>query len=302
MALSKNQQNPAPGSPMHQENGQFSLAFNCLSPEIREQLQYITDHPPLPHWREKIRGTPNAFLRSALFGLVERGKRKKVAGETIPSLKGISISVTGWQFDQSDFDVLLQALDLTSRQPEPSSDGFVRFTAKGFLKAIGRASGKSGREWLKASFTRMTQTSLVIKVENPGGYRKDISFHGPLISDFIHDSIDRTYLFKLHPQFGQLFEENWTMLKWEQRTSFQTDLAKWLHGFYSSHRTPYPIKVETLKQLCGSDCSRLSDFRTKLRLALQELIAAEILTTGSIDHDDKVQVQRFGVVHPTTTQ
>jgi hypothetical protein len=287
---------------MHQENRQFSLAFNCLSPEIKEQLQYITDHPPLPHWHEKIRGTPNAFLRSALFGLVERGKRKKVAGETIPSLKGVSITVTGWQFDQSDFDVLLQALDLASRQPESSSDGFVRFTAKGFLKAIGRASGKSGREWLKASFTRMTQTSLRVTIENPGGYRQDISFHGPLINDFIHDPIDCTYLFKLHPQFGQLFEENWTMLNREQRTSLQTDLARWLHGFYSSHRTPYPIKVEILKQLCGSGCRRLSDFRTKLRLALQELIASQILITGDIDHYDKVHVQRSEVVHPATAQ
>jgi TrfA protein len=287
---------------MQQENRQFSLAFNCLSPEIKNQLQYITDHPPLPHWHEKIRGTPNVFLLSALFGLVERGKRKKVAGEAIPSLKGLSISVTGWQFDQSDFDVLLHALNLASRQPKPYPDGFVQFTVKGFLKAIGRSSGKSGREWLKTSFSRMTQTSLEIKVENPGSYRKDISFQGPLISDFLYDPIDHTYLFKLHPQCGQLFEENWTMLNWEQRTGLHTDLAKWLHAFYSSHRTPYPVKVQTLKQLCGSSCRRLSDFRTKLRFALRELITVEILITGSIDHDDKVHVQRFEAPHPTTAQ
>ncbi len=100
--------------------------------------------------------------------------------------------------------------------------------------------------------------------------------------------------------FNCLSPEIKEQLNWKQRTRLKTDLAKWLHGFYSSHRTPYPIKVITLKQLCGSHCNRLSDFRMKLRFALRELIDAEILITGIIDQDDKVHVQRSEVASPTT--
>ena len=34
--------------------------------------------------------------------------------------------------------------------------------------------------------------------------------------------------------------------------SGKSTLAKWLHGFFATHAKPYPYKVGTLHNLCGS--------------------------------------------------
>ena len=68
-------------------------------------------------------------------------------------------------------------------------------------------------------------------------------------------------------------------------------LAQWLHGFYASHARPYPMKVETLHKLCGSQAKRLADYRTDLRSALQKL--AEVTGwTWEIDDVDLVHIKK----------
>jgi hypothetical protein len=265
-----------------------------LSPELREKIKALDENPPLPVWHEETRGVPNLCLRSALFGVIQRGRRKAVKGELVAAVKGLYIRYTGWRLDQGDFDVLAHALHLASRQQEKLPAGHVRFTAKGFLREIGRKFGKSGRDWLKDSLRRLTATAVEIKVEIPRGNSvESFTYAGSLIDEFYYSDHDQTYLLKINPKLGRLFDSGWTRLQWQQRLTLKTDLAKWLHGFYSSHRTPYPVKVETLRYLCGSDCGRISDYRGKLRAALNELIGSKVLASWKIDQEDKVHVQRM---------
>jgi len=46
-----------------------------------------------------------------------------------------------------------------------------------------------------------------------------------------------------------------------------------LHGYYSSHAKPYPVKVETLHKLCGSE-AELRRFRQTLGNALADVADA----------------------------
>ena len=117
-----------------------------LSPELRARIVALQEHPPLPAFPAGMRGVPNCCLRSALFGMIQRGQRKALNQEAIVTIRGLQIRYSGWQLDQADFEVLAHALYLASAQ---ASGKLVRFTAKGFLKGIGRSYGKSGREWLK---------------------------------------------------------------------------------------------------------------------------------------------------------
>ncbi|KAB2887126.1 MAG: Replication initiator protein A [Desulfobulbaceae bacterium] len=276
-----------------QENDHFFAALQRLSPELQEKIQFLTENPPLPVWPEQTRGVPNLCLRSALFSVIQRGRRKAVKGEVLAAIKGLSIRYTGWRLDQGDFDVLVHALHLVSLQQQSSTDRYVQFTAKGFLRAIGRSSGKSGREWLKDSFRRLTASAVEIKIETPVGYKTEIfTYAGSLVEEFYYTDSDHRYFLKINPKFANLFDAGWTQLQWQQRLQLKTDLAKWLHGFYASHRTPYPLKVVTLKQLCGSDCGRLSDYRGKLRYALAELVDIQILASWIIDQDDRVHVHK----------
>lgn len=271
--------------------------FDSLSPEMRQKILAIEQIPLLPDWPDKTRGIPNICLRSALFGVIKRGRRKAVKKELIASLKGVAIQYTGWRLDQGDFDVLAQALHFQAREPDPEKRHFLRIKVKPFLAAIGRQGGKSGREWLKDSLRRLTATAVEIKVDL-GAYRGRFSYAGSLVDEFYFSDEDQSYIVRINPKLVGLFDVGWTQVQWQQRLQLKTDLAKWLHGFYASHRAPYPVKITTLKHLCGSECSRLVDFRRSLRFAMSELVQAGAVQGWDIDPEDKLNVVR----HPQSTQ
>jgi hypothetical protein len=51
-------------------------------------------------------------------------------------------------------------------------------------------------------------------------------------------------------------------------------LAQWLHGFYASHAKPYPMRVDTLLKLAGSEDESPSSGRQTLRKSLDALAQA----------------------------
>ena len=279
-----------------EDNDTSGRYLNFLSPEMQKKIRELEKIPPLPDWPEKTRGVPNLCLRSALFfGVIRRGRRKAVKGEIIASVKGLNIRYTGWQLDQGDFDVLVQALHLQTRHIEKISGNYIRFKVKSFLRAIGRQPGKSGREWLKDCFRRLTATAVDINVDirHSRYLNEAFTYAGSLVDEFYYNDREQTYFLKINPKLAELFDAGWTQLQWQQRLQLKTDLAKWLHGFYASHREPYPMKVTTLKHLCGSDCKRLVDYRRNLRMAMDELVNVHAIQAWEIDNKDKIHVQRI---------
>src|SRR5665811_1771927 len=71
----------------------------------------------LPLWPEPTRGTPNSFLRGALFAAIQGKERRALKGELLACQKGYEIRFTGWQLDQSDLDVWAQAAHLAAKNP-----------------------------------------------------------------------------------------------------------------------------------------------------------------------------------------
>ena len=111
------------------EDDSFVKGLKVLSPALQEKIKALTDTPPLPVWHEQARGIPNLCLRSALFGVIQRGRRKAVKGEMVAAVKGLSLRYTGWRLDQGDFDVLAHALHLLSQhQQEVGPANYVKFT------------------------------------------------------------------------------------------------------------------------------------------------------------------------------
>jgi len=272
----------------------FNRALINLSPELRKKALELEETPFLPDWPEKTRGVPNLCLRSALFGVIKRGRRRAVKGELVAAVKGLDIRYTGWRLDQGDFDVLAQSLHLAARHHGKTSGNYVRFKVSGFLKAIGRQSGKSAREWLKDSLRRLTATAVEINVEIHHPYiNETFTYAGSLVDEFYYNEPAQTYFLKINPKLAALFDAGWTQLQWQQRLHLKIDLAKWLHGFYASHREPFPVKVTTLKHLCGSECNRLVDYRRSLRVALNELVRVGALVAWKIDTEDRVHVQQI---------
>lgn len=221
----------------------------------------------MPAWPDTMRGVPNSVLRSALFGAFGRGKRKFLRREPISSVEGVSIFYTGQRLDQSDLDVwegilhLSRNLNLGER---------IEFTARGLLRLIGRGGsngesiGKSDREWLKSVFARLKATNVEFQ---QGPY----AYGGSLIDEYFRDDSIGRYVLTLNPRMRVLFSrDGWTSIDWEIRSALRGHpLAQWLHGFYSSHASPFPYKVATLHRLCGSGTGAAAATVVQLNKAVQ---------------------------------
>ena len=59
----------------------------------------------LPLWPAELRTCPSCVLRSALFGVVQRGRRKALERAILATWEGVTLRYTGWRLDQADLDV-----------------------------------------------------------------------------------------------------------------------------------------------------------------------------------------------------
>lgn len=237
----------------------------------------------LPFWPEGRHGVPNAILRSALFSVVERGKRKYMKRAEVASIQGLEIRYTGEQLDQSDLDAWQGLLSLARRQQLGDR---VEFSIKPFLGMISRSDGKSDREWLKIAISRMSATTIEIR-------HGDLTYGGSLIDEFYRDERTGRYVIVLNEKLVNLFQPTaWTALDWNSRVNLKRQqLAQWLHAFYSTHSKPFAYKVETLRELSGSGVQVPRMFRFKLRKALDQVAAV----TGwgwRITEDGLVEIQK----------
>lgn len=239
----------------------------------------------LPLWPDAVRGVPNAVLRSALFGAIKRGKRAFQQGVKKASVGGLTVIHTGPQLDQADLDVWEQCLHLSRTGGLGTR---ILFSAGGFLKAIERGAGGKDMEWLKNAFRRLS--SSVVEVSD--GKR---AYFGPMLIAGARDDETGQYVIEMNPKIAALFGvDAWSSVEFQARMALKKQpLAQWLHGFYSSHAKPFPMKVETLHRLCGSEAKLMKHFRSELRDALQ-LVAEVTGWSWEVGDGDLVHVTKTG--------
>lgn len=239
----------------------------------------------LPLWDDDQRGAPVAVLRSALFGIVKRGSRAAVEDQLLASWVRTEIRYTGFRLDQADLDCWLQVLHLAQQFPLGKD---VRFTARGFLKAIGRKGDGNSHRWLRRSLGRMVACGVSIRNEGR-------EYVGSLIQDFFVDEDSGRYVVRTNPLIASLFDDAFVKLSMKQRLLLGADLARWLQGYVQSHRAseahPHRIGLERLKELCGSQ-SELREFRRKLKRSMAELVRGEIVKSWRITDGDALEFAR----------
>ena len=235
----------------------------------------------LPLWPEPKRGAPNAVLRGALFAAIHKDRQYMHRQELIAVQGGITIRYTGEQLDQSDLDVWEQTLHLARTQALGTE---CYFTAHGFLKALGRSTGKRDHEWLKSALVRLAGAV----VEITSGRR---TYFGTLIEGGARDEDTGRYVVEINPKLAKFYgRTQWTQIDWEQRQRLRAKpLALWLHGFYASHAAPYPLTVAYLHKLSGSRTKRLRKFKENLIQALRDLEAVGAIKSFEI-RDELVHI------------
>ena len=260
-------------------------SLDALGKTVREHPRTRPDKPKasppteivqLPLWPEVKRGVPNSVLRGALFAAIQGKGRRYMDGELLAAQKETAVRFTGKQLDQSDLDVWEQALHLARQHPLGTR---CHFTERGFLKALGRKSGKSGHEWLKGVFRRLA--GAVVEITH--GH---LTYGGTLL-EFYRDESTGRYVLEINPKLAAFYTATrWTAVDWEQRKLLRgKPLALWLQGFYASHAEPHALSVEYLHRLSGSREKRLRNFKQCLIRALRDLEASGAIKSFEIEND-----------------
>ena len=231
----------------------------------------------LPLWPEPKRGAPNSFIRSALFAAIQSKDRKFMKEAVLASQDGITIKFTGEQLNQTDLDVWETIVHLAREQPLGT---VASFTAHSLLKALGIPTGNSQHKQLHSTLLRLTACAVEVTHECK-------TYFGPLIKSGAKDEVTRHYAVELNKGIIKLFGENqWTALDWQQRQQLRGQpLAQALHAFYSSHRLPYAVKLQTIQAYTGSRNKQLASFKRQVRNALNELVSVGFLVSFDLDGD-----------------
>jgi hypothetical protein len=231
----------------------------------------------LPTWREDRQGSPNSFLRSALFAAIQSKDRVYLDEAELFTQQGISVTYTGKQLNQEDLTVWLALVALMRKDPLGTK---CSFNAHSILKYMGLEIGGSGYERLEKSILRMTACAVVIKTGTH-------TYMGSLIHDCVIDERTKLYKLTLNRHLIKLFgDDDWTAIDWEQRKQLRNKpLCLKLHEYYSSHETPYPVSLEFLSDLTGSENKQKADFKRKIKTALEGLVKIGFLKSWSIESD-----------------
>lgn len=275
--------------------GQSEMAFGegdsmAATDSARREVEDALNIIQLPLWENQVRGLPNPLARSALFSVARQNEpRQHLKERPITSVKGVEIFYTGEELRQDDEDVFLNLVHLARSQPLGHE---VSFTAYSMLKSMGWPTSSPSYERLRLCILRLTANAVEIRFDAGSGKR---GYGGTLVQEFtFKDEEDRHWKVRLNPKLITLFASDaYTQLDWRQRLKLRSPLAKWLHGFYFTHREPFGYKVETLKGLCGSSAHQLYHFRNGLKKALDLLVEEGFLKSWRIDPvTDVVTVMR----------
>jgi hypothetical protein len=255
--------------------GRAASAVRKATPPEELEIVY------LPMWPEGFRGIPNGILRSALFGVVRKGRRTFENDVQKASLKGTTIRFTGQQLDQSDLDVWEYCLHLCR---ERGLGVKIEFSNYHCLKTIKRSQGGKNVEWLKSVLHRLMIAVVTIHEER-------LDYSGALIYHYSYNAVDCKNTIVLNQRLINLFKSGWTRIEWEERNCLRgKPLAQWLHGFYHTHAEPHPLKVATLQRLSGSTATT-RHFKNDLKEVLKLLSEVTGWVCG-IDEKGLVHVER----------
>ena len=233
-----------------------------------------------PLWGDPQRGVPNEFARSALFAAIHGKSREYLLDKPIFSQNGFSVTYTGIALTQAHLDVFEGIMHLARETLEGNT---VRFTAHGLLKLIGRKTSGRDHKRLLLTLEELTATSVKIKRDDGAVY------WGSLLPEGAARPENGQYAVVINRQLIKLFERGFTVIEWQQRKALvRKPLAQALHVWLCSHDKPYPVTVQYLHDITGSQTKELRYFRYRLKAALNELKSIGVLADWYIDEADKV--------------
>lgn len=269
------------------------LRFKSNASEIGESFEQIlaslaAKPKYLPDWPEGQRAMPNEILRSALFNCRNRRKPRMFMKDVEIALIGDGqVIYRGEELRQDDELVWLHLMHLIKKLPLGEC---VEFTPYSFVKTLGWPIKGQSYERLRICFSRMQATAIRIQSKRLGCFISVSLIHQFRSRNDQNENLSRWQV-RVGEEMRLLFDEEFlTRMNWELRKSLPDGIASKLFGYWASHRQPFPVKITTLLQLCGSEMSQ-KHFKIELKKALELLGKIGFLEAWEIN-EDLVAVKR----------
>lgn len=234
-----------------------------------------------PSWADDKRGTPNCFLRSALFAAIYGNAERKHLKKALLAVQGdTTIHYTGDQLSQSDLDFVMAAIHLARQHP---LGHICHVRGYSFLKIMGRSDSKPNYLWLDDTITRLIACSVKIRI----GTRV---YEGSILSSCTRDEDSDIYKMVFDPDFVRLFGVNdWTAIDWTTRQKLsRSPLAQWIYDYAVSH-VGTVIKTETLQKLSGREADLPKVFNQALKRAAA-MLEKEASVSLTVDQNGLITI------------
>jgi hypothetical protein len=242
----------------------------------------------LPEWPEAQRAMPNEILRSALFNCRNRNQPRQYMKDVEIAVIGDGrIMYRGEELRQDDELVWLHLVHLLKKSPLGEC---VEFTPYSFIRALGWPVKGQSYERLRICLSRMQATAIRIQSKRLGCFISVSLIQMFRSRDDQMENLSRWQVWLCKEMLLLFDEEFLTRVNWEIRKSLPDGIASKLFGYWASHREPFPVKISTLKRLCGSEMSP-RHFREELKISLRLLQEAGFLETWKLQ-DDTLTVRR----------
>ncbi len=282
---------------------------NAKKELMQKQKEFFANNVvTLPLWAENQRGIPNSMLRGALFAGIGEQHSYICKRENLACCDGISIIYTGIRLVQSDLEVYEAILHLLRVQ---NMGDTLEVSGADLLKILGKKN-PNGDDYaaLRLSISKLHGGSI-----DATDHKK--TYMGHLLKDGVIDEKTQYYRLSVHKELSLLFNAGNTWISFEERKAIggRSPLARWLHGYISTHANWYPHKLETIRALSGCKESKKPDikknrtseqiteqrnkekaslraFKQNLKRALDRLKNKGFIDEWEIDKSNKLHIKR----------
>lgn len=234
---------------------------------------------------------PNDYARSSLF----TARNKREARRTLQQVQlfhcheSVSIIFTGIELRAEDDEIIWQQI-LHYAKSVPLGEPF-DFSIKELVADVGWS--KNGRYYDKARecISRLKANEVIALNRKAYGKSGAIS----LIHKYttINDSEGKptNYRVWIDPNLVLLFAGNtFTNHAWKPYRDL-SPVARRLADYIESNKNPFPLKIETFRKMCDSNCAALTGWRRTVRQACAELVARKIVKWAKLESDDFIYVK-----------
>lgn len=246
-----------------------------------------------PYWPADARAMPNEILRSALFNARNKNVPRQVWRAAKPAIIAVVgdgvMEYVGEELRQIEEKVWMQMIHLAHALPPGSP---VEFVAADFCRAVKWPANGNSYEQLIICLGRMQANSLRVASARLG---RGVSLSMIPRFEYMDEATGqrfRRWRVTLAAELVTLFGgQHFSWLEWQQRLALPDGIATWLHGFYSTHRTPKPETIEDLARGAGLASDKPATLRDTIRRGLEALKEVGFLASYRIAKG-KVYVDR----------